>query len=129
MSMMMPMPMPMMTMTAGYQPGTSTIKSLSFFLLFAGLVFVVIGYVRSNNSYPPPRVEFRYVPRTFEQEQDSPVPVMSVYGKMFSKRDPWSKAQGYIDTFPWERANINSLPVTDYTENGRNRAVGQQIIS
>lgn len=117
---------PIPTMTAG--SSSSSVKSLSFFLLFAGLVFVIVGYMRSEDKCPPPRVEFRYVPRTFEQEQNNPPPVLSVFGKMFSDRDPLSKIQGYVNTFPWEQANINSMPVTDYTDHGVNRAVGQRVL-
>lgn len=106
----------------------SSIKSISFFLLFAGMILVVIGYVQSENRCPPPRVEFRYVPRTFEQEQSVPTPILSVFGNMFANRDPWMKYRYYQDTFPWEKANINSLPVTQFSDLGVGRAVGQRII-
>jgi hypothetical protein len=106
----------------------STVKSLSFFLLFVGIIFITVGYLRSEASSPPPRVEFRYIPRTFEQEQSKPIPVLSIFGKMFSNRDPWQKYKFYEDTFPWERANINSIPVTNYNQIGFGRGVGQRII-
>lgn len=56
---------------------------------------VVIGYNKSNQICPANRVEFRYIPRTFEQEQEAPVPVLSVFGKMFQDEDAWMKVQGY----------------------------------
>jgi hypothetical protein len=108
--------------------GWSSMKSIAFFLLFAGLVLIAVGYVRSEAKCPPPRVEFRYVPRTFEQEQNVPIPVLSVFGKMFSERDPWQKYRFYEDTFPWERALIRNPPVSAYHQLGVGRGVGQRII-
>ena len=105
--------------------GMSTVKSMAFFLLFAGIVLVTIGYVRSEATSVPPRVEFRYVPRTFKQEQDVPVPVLSVFGKMFSGRGPWAKKTGFESVYPWENGRINSRPVHSYTPlDGYGRGVG-----
>ena len=53
---------------------------------------------------------------------------MSIFGNMFTQRDPWITERGYVDTFPWEKANINATPVTDYSKLGYGRAVGQRII-
>jgi len=117
-----------LSLNGGGGGGWSSLKSVSFFLLFTGLVLISVGYVRSQSSTPPPRVEFRYVPRTFEQEQDVPIPVLSVFGKMFGDRDPWSKYKFYQDTFPWERALVRNPPVSAYNELGVGRGVGQRII-
>lgn len=62
-------------------------KSLVLLLLYIGIIFIAIGYIKSNQSCPPPIVEYRYVPRTFEQEQSNPIPIMSVYGKMFNSEE------------------------------------------
>lgn len=70
-------------------------KSLVILILVIGICMVVIGYNKSNQSCPANRVEFRYIPRTFEQEQEVPVPVLSVYGKMFQDEDAWMINQGY----------------------------------
>jgi hypothetical protein len=114
--------------TTQHGGGWSSVKSISFFLLFIGMIFITVGYIRSESRCPAQRVEFRYVPKTFEQEQNEPPPVMSIFGKMFSERDPWSKDNGFVDTFPWERANIQTPPTSAYQELGYGRAVGQKII-
>ena len=41
---------------------------------------------------PPPIVKFKYIPRTFEEEQINPIPIKSVYGKLFSEDSPWEKS-------------------------------------
>lgn len=52
-------------------------------LLLIGFVFVTIGYVKSGKRCPPRRVEYRYVPKTFVEEQESPTPVTDIFAKMF----------------------------------------------
>jgi hypothetical protein len=59
--------------------GMSAIKSMSFFLLFAGIVLITIGYVQSENLEKPPRVEYRYVPRSFEESQQISTPILSIF--------------------------------------------------
>ena len=40
---------------------------------------------------PPPKIEYRYISKTFEDEQNVNVPVLSVGGmsKMFEDDSPW----------------------------------------
>lgn len=75
-------------------------KGFLFFLLFIGLIFVVTGYIQSNQQCPPPVVVYRYIPRTFEEEQDNPAPLMSVFGKMFEEPDQYMKYRGYAMNVP-----------------------------
>lgn len=115
----------------GGSPGVgSTVKSLSFFLLFAGIIFISIGYLKNLNRTNPQRVEYRYIPRSFQEEQAEKIPLMSVMGKMFSQRDPLSRINGFVDTFPWQRYMINDRLATPHNNpsSGFGRAVGQRII-
>lgn len=73
-------------------------QSLVILILVTGICMVVIGYNKSNQICPPNRVEFRYIPRTFEQEQEAPVPVLSIFGKMFRDEDAWMQVQGYASS-------------------------------
>lgn len=109
---------------------TSALKSISFFLLFAGIILISIGYIKEQNRQKPPRVEFRYVPRTFKEEQATKTPLLSIFGQMFSDRGPWQKNHTFVDTYPWERNLVNSRVVSPYNDptSGLNRAVGQRII-
>jgi hypothetical protein len=112
-----------------YDGGGSAVKSMAFFLLFAGLLLIAIGYIRSNTRCPPPRVEFRYVPRTFEQEQNTPVPVLSVFGRMFQDRDPWQRDHFFVDWYPWEQSLIDSKVVHPYHDmSGLGRSVGHRVL-
>jgi len=74
-------------------------RSIVILFLLVGICLVVIGYVKSNQNCPPPVVEFRYVPRTFEEEQNLPRPLLSIFGQMFNSDDAWQQTQGYADKY------------------------------
>ena len=61
----------------------------------AGIILIAVGYIKTNQECPPNLVEFRYVPRTFEQDQDLPQPIMSLYGNMFNNQSPWFRTDSY----------------------------------
>lgn len=109
--------------------GMSALKSISFFLLFAGIVLVSIGYIQQEKLSVPPRVEYRYVPRSFQESQSVSTPILSVFGQLFSDRGPWAKKTGFVDTYPWQRQMINSRVVFPYQGiTGFGRAVGDRVI-
>jgi hypothetical protein len=62
---------------------------LILLLLFIGLLFVSIGWIKSNQSCPAPIVEYRYVPRTFKEEQENPTKVSEIFEDMFNQDTPW----------------------------------------
>jgi hypothetical protein len=64
-------------------------RSIVIFLNFIGILAVVVGYVNQLKKCPPPTVEYRYVPRTFQQDQDNPVKVSELYYTMFTEPTPW----------------------------------------
>jgi hypothetical protein len=72
-------------------------KALVFLLMFIGFVFVVIGFVKTNQECPPPIVQFRYIPKTFNEEQNVQVPVTAIFSKMFNDTTPWQDRAGYAD--------------------------------
>ena len=58
-------------------------------LLFVALVLMVIGYIKAAHQCPPRRVEYRYVPRTFIEEQEDPTPVSDIFASMFYESTPF----------------------------------------
>jgi hypothetical protein len=120
-----------MMMAPMYQPnyGMSSLKSFSFFLLFTGIILISIGYISAENKNKPNRVEFRYLPRTFEEEQTTSVPLFSTFSKLFQERDPWSKINGFVDVYPWERQQINTSLLSYQTPmSGFGRSVGDRVV-
>jgi len=64
-------------------------KPIVILLAFIGVVALIVGYVNQLKQCPPPQIEFRYLPRSFEEDQDNPQKVSILFGKMFSDASPW----------------------------------------
>jgi len=64
-------------------------KSLIVILTFIGIMSVVVGYINQLKKCPPPKIEYRYVPRTFQQDQENPVKISELYNTMFTEPTPW----------------------------------------
>ena len=58
-------------------------------LFLIGFILIVIGYVKANKNCPPQKIEYRYVPRTFIEDQNEPVPVTDIFARMFYQSSPW----------------------------------------
>ena len=67
-------------------------KSIILFILFIGVLLVVYNQKSINRS--PPIVQFRYIPREFIDEQYSRLPLLSLYGSLFTSDDNWLKSVG-----------------------------------
>lgn len=64
-------------------------RSLVILLSIIMICIICIGYVKSNQSCPPPVIDFRYLNKTFEEQQSLPVPLSSIYSNMFEGNDAW----------------------------------------
>lgn len=58
-------------------------------IFIIGILLVIISLARAYNRCPPPRTIYRYVPRTFIEEQENPVPLDDVFYAMFNEPSPW----------------------------------------
>ena len=70
-------------------------KTIILLLELAGIIFIAIGYVQNNLQCPPPVIEYRYVTKTFDDEQNDRQPLMSISGisDMFNKDSSWINAR------------------------------------
>ena len=55
-----------------------------------GLIFIVIGYLENYKKCPPPKIEYRYVPRSFYEEQVSSINLRKHYSNIFDEPSTWS---------------------------------------
>ena len=78
-------------------------RQLVLFLFFIGVMAVVVGYVQQNKQCPSDRVEYRFIPRTFQEDQDNPVSVVELFDTMFHEPTPWIRQ---IGTTP-RRSDLN----------------------
>ena len=72
-------------------------KAIIFLLVIIGIIFIAVGYINNNLQCPPPVIQYRYIPKTFNEDQDSITPLLSIKGvrDMFEKGTPWDQTQGY----------------------------------
>jgi hypothetical protein len=56
--------------------------------LILGVILITIGFSRMYFSKDNSKVIYRYIPRTFEEDQDNPPSLQSLYGTMFEGIEP-----------------------------------------
>ena len=66
---------------------------LILFLIF-GIILVIIELVRVDRQCPKQKIIYRYIPRTFEEEQNSPIPVTELFADLFNQPDTWTAVYG-----------------------------------
>ena len=57
---------------------------------------MTVGYINQLKKCPPPKVIYKYIPRTFKQEQDNPVKTSQIFSTMFEEPTPWAGAVGMV---------------------------------
>lgn len=43
---------------------------------------------------PKPFIQYKYIPRSFKDEQEEPVPIVDIFNSMFSQPSPWMMSRG-----------------------------------
>jgi hypothetical protein len=54
-----------------------------------GFACVIISITRAYYKCKPNKIEYKYIPRTFKEEQENPVPVYDLFGDLFTESSPW----------------------------------------
>ena len=70
-------------------------KSIIFLFMIIGILCIGFGYFKSNQQCPPPIIQYRYIPKTFEQSQSLEEPILSTFSTMFENDSAWVQTQGY----------------------------------
>ena len=58
---------------------------INIFLFLIGVIIIANQFVISNNKCPPEKVIYKYVPRTFKQEQTDPIQASEIFKDLFEK--------------------------------------------
>ena len=58
---------------------------------------ILTGYTRQYSVCPNPRIEYRYIPRTFYDEQLSSGNVLKQFSSMFEDENPWIRDSSLIE--------------------------------
>ena len=69
-------------------------KKVFIFLIILGAICLFIEISRNTVTCPQKEVVTRYIPRTFEEEQNEPVFVSDIFKTMFSQPGVWEAGLG-----------------------------------
>lgn len=73
-------------------------------IIITGVILITIRLTIDMNKCPEPKIEYRFVPRTFKEQQESPVKVSDIFSTMFERPTPFiQRAIGNETT----KSNIN----------------------
>lgn len=79
-------------------------KLIAIILLITGVTLVIITLSNQSKDCPPPQVEYRFVPRTFKEEQETPIKASEIFSSMFEQPTPFlTRPSGRTVT----KSNIN----------------------
>jgi hypothetical protein len=73
-------------------------KHLMVILIFIGILFITISIVKDDQKCQDAKIIYRYIPRTFEEEQNEPVFVSDIFKTMFTQQSPWVASVQNLDT-------------------------------
>jgi hypothetical protein len=75
-------------------------KSIVLILAMVGIILIAVGYVKSNLQCPAAKIEYRYISKTFEDDQNVNDYVLSIPGmsSMFDDDTPWIQSRSYATT-------------------------------
>ena len=72
-------------------------KNIIIALLIIGSILIIIGITKRQTECPKQKIIYKYIPRTFEEEQDEPVYVSDIFETMFSQPSPWIVSATSLD--------------------------------
>jgi hypothetical protein len=72
-------------------------NNILIILMIVGLVCAVVSLTKELSTQPEQIIEYKYIPRTFQEEQDNPVYVSDIFKDMFDKPSPWVASINNID--------------------------------
>jgi hypothetical protein len=83
------------------------IKYIIIILFFTGLLFVITDIIKINNNLcnQEPQIIYRYIPRTFNEEQNDPIYATDIFEKLFSNPSPWTESVRSLDIKKQEAIN------------------------
>jgi hypothetical protein len=82
-------------------------RGIILIIVFIGVLFISIEVARIQTGLTrtEPKIEYRYIPRTFAEEQDNPVYVSEIFETLFSEPSPWVLSVREYDQKKAEKIN------------------------
>jgi hypothetical protein len=57
-------------------------------ILMLGIILITVGFSRMYFTKDNSKIIFRYIPRSFKEDQENPPPLSDMYGTMFEGIEP-----------------------------------------
>lgn len=67
-------------------------KNILLLLIIVGIIFIIIELVKTEKTCPKNKIIYRFIPRTLDEELDSPAYATDVFRTMFNEPSPWIKS-------------------------------------
>ena len=80
-------------------------KIIILTILFIGILLISISIVKDSGYCQKERIIYRYIPRTFENEQTNEVSVTDIFNVMFNQPSPWIASINDVDFRKQEAIN------------------------
>ena len=62
-------------------------KGIFIFILMTGIIFLIIYFTNSTSTEP--KIIYKYLPRTLEEEENEPVFATEIFKTMFTQPSVW----------------------------------------
>ena len=66
----------------------------SLIFIICGLIIYELIRLNTIKKCPKPYIQYKYLPRSFENEQNTPISLINIFNKMFSYPSPWMMSRG-----------------------------------
>jgi hypothetical protein len=63
---------------------------IKYAILIMGIILLTIGFTRMYLSKDNSQIVYRYIPRTFKEDQENSPPLSDLMGDMFENPEPWT---------------------------------------
>ena len=80
-------------------------RGILIIILYIGIILIVINLTRTKKECPQSQIIYKYIPRTFEEEQNEPVLISDIFKTMFTQQSPWIGSINEVDTRKIESIN------------------------
>jgi hypothetical protein len=113
------------------------LKLILLIIVFIGIIFIVVNIVQDRFACQKKQIIVRYIPRTFDEEQEDPVYVSDAFKSMWSHKSPWIYSvadieinkQASIRDFVAKRIGRENEKEIDKTIDEQRKAIFKQSIS
>ena len=74
-------------------------------IIFFGILSIAISITKTTSGCPKEKIIYRYIPRSFKEEQEEPVYVSDIFETMFTQSSPWVRSVSSFDDRKAEAIN------------------------